>query len=94
MLRFNYRVARRPRQQRCYDIALVSKLRELSILRYHLQYGDYITDQHEDFRDKAATLQSQHQRFFSKKLPETEVQALIEKEKKELLECVSMGKRV
>ena len=85
ILRFNHRVARRFGQQRYYDKDSVCKLRELSILGYHLQYEDQVADHCKEFRDKAAILQGKHPHFFLKKLPWTEVQALIE-EKKELLE--------
>ena len=66
-------------------------LRELSILRYYLQYGKYVAEECNYFRHKVAALSDKNLRFL--KLPWTDVQAMIEMEKALLSEWRSNGKK-
>ncbi|MDI1493491.1 MAG: hypothetical protein OHK93_005281 [Ramalina farinacea] len=66
-------------------------LRELSILRYYLQYGNYVAEECNYFRHKVAALSDKNLQFL--KLPWTDVQAMIEKEKKLLSEWRSNGRK-
>ena len=76
-------LSRKPSEE---ELEQKAALRELSTLRYYLQYGDYVADHCHDFRYKASRLQGKDLRFFEDRIPWTDVQALIDEEKRAVSE--------
>lgn len=70
-------LSRRPTKE---ELEQREAFRELSILRYYLQYGDYVGDECNEFRHQAAKVAGKSEYFFSDKKPWTEMQELIDNE--------------